>query len=218
MRLIKMLGLAAALGLMLAATVGPSPAAAESELEKVVWCRVRVHMCPEPFPAGTNIYATTTSALFLSNLGNVTCTASEMSLANSTLLVHGEVTGLSFSGCALEKGGECKVTANNLTYLFKGELQANNVNYGITFTEKNPNGQPQVTIECPLLKCTLGANEVFVAALLSSPTEKLNVLQEFIAVKGALCPKNVVMHAEYLGECAEGEVKELKPCWVKMEA
>ncbi len=220
MRLIKMFGPAAIVIVAFMATVGVGSAMAESSLEKVVWCKERRHMCPaaQHFPAGTEIFAIATSTEFLSNIGNVSCAASELHMTNTGLLVHGNVTALAFGECKHEKGTECTVISENLEYLFKGELKADDSKYEVKLIEKPSNGAPQITVECgSFINCTYASEEVSIAALLSFEPERLSVLQELIVSKGLLCAKNMTWHATFKAECRE-EVGELEWCWVKMES
>jgi len=217
MRLIKILGIVAIAVAAFTSIFGVGSAIAETTLEKVVLCKMHIHECPadEHFPANTVIHATSTNTLFLSSLGNISCGSSAMLLKTTSLLVHGEVTDLTFANCVIGKQA-CTVTALHLPWLFKGELQADDQSYEVLMTEKNPNGEPQLKVVCgSLISCTFGAATVLFAALLSVP-EKLNVLQELASVAGLLCPKMFIWHSEYEAECLENN--ELKECWIKMES
>jgi hypothetical protein len=220
MRLIKTLGLASMVLAAFMATVGATAAVATTELEEVVLCAKREHNCPagQHFPGGTEIFATATSTEFLSNVGTVTCAASELHAKNTGLLVHGTITALAFGECKLQGGGECTVTAEHLEYLFKGELKSDHVKYEVRVTEKPSNGIPQVSVECSgFISCTYAAKEVSVEAKLAFTPERLSVLQELTTVKGFFCGSAPVWHGTYNATCRESEGAELKNCWVKME-
>ena len=220
MKPIKMFGLAvlAVAASMTAVDVGS--AMAETALEKVVWCAERVHMCPaaKHYPAGTEIFAIATSTEFLSNIGNVSCAASELHMTNTGLLVHGNVTALAFGECKL-KEAKCTVTSVNLEYLFKGELKGDDAKYEVRVTEKAPNGVPSLTVECGgLISCTYAAKETSIEAKLAFTPERFSISQEFIVAKGVFCAKNATWHGTYNVECREKAGAEVKNCWVKMES
>jgi len=220
MRLIRVCGLAAVVVATFMAIAEVGSAMAVTELEKVVWCLKREQMCPanQDFPAGTELFAAATSEEFLSNIGNVSCSSSEILMTNTGLLVHGNVTALAFGECKLGET-KCAVTAEHLEYLFKGELKSDNSKYEIKVTEKGTNGAPQATVECgAFVHCTYAANEVSIEAKLAFTPERLSILQEFIVSKGAVCAKNMTWHATYNVECREEVAAEIKKCWEKMES
>jgi hypothetical protein len=220
MKLMKTLGWMTIVVAALMATVEVGSAMAETQLEKVVWCKTRTQACPAHYPAGIGIVAGTSSTEFLSNLGNVSCGESQIGMTNTGLLVHGDVTSLLFGKCKHEKGEECTVTAKNLEYLFKGELvtDAPNSKYEIKFTEKAPNGAPSITIECGMVvDCTYSAKTVSIEAKLAFDPERLSVSQEFIVSAGFFCAKNMTWHGTYAAQCEIEEGAELAKCWVKME-
>ena len=218
MRLIKMLGLAAVAMAAFMATVGVGSAMAGAN-DKVVWCFKRVHNCPanEDYPSGTEIFAGATKTEFLTNLVNATCTKSELAMTNTGLLVHGNVTALTFENCSTELA-KCTIKAENLEYLSNGRLNAG-LGYEISITEKTPNGVPQITIECGMIiNCTYTTKEVSVAALLSFTPEVLKIEQAFVFSEGFMCAKIMIWDGTYQLECRESEApEELKRCWVKME-
>jgi hypothetical protein len=222
MRLIKAFGLVAIVAALMA-IVEAGSAGATTQLEKVVWCKARtVQTCAagNDFPAGTEIFAGATSPEFLSNLGNVSCAASEINMTNTGLLVHGNVTALVFSECEHEGGEKCDVSSKNTEYLFKGELVTDDANskYEVRFTEKAPNGPPQITFECGMvIDCTYSAKTVSIEAKLAFTPERLSVLQEFIVTEGFFCAKNMTWHGTYGPQCREKVGSEVINCWVKME-
>lgn len=218
MKPIKLFALAVIATCALTGIAGAGTAAALTELEEVVWCKERIQQCPanKHFPPGTVVHAQAPDTVFLLGaLGEVTCALSEMLLTNSSLLAHGEVTGLEFDACLIGKNS-CAVAAENLPYLFSAALSGNHTTYDLLVTEKNPNGAPQIAIECPFfINCTFSANSVLYNATLANITgEKMTVLQEFNRVAG-LCPETMTWHANYIAQCLEGGV--LKRCWIKME-
>lgn len=223
MRLMKTFGLAAVVVMAFTATVEVGSAMAETQLEKVVWCRERtLQTCPngKDFPAGIEIFAFATSTEFLTSLNNISCAASELHMTNTILLVHGNVTALGFGECKGTEGEKCIVIAENLEYLFRGELVNDQANskYEIRFTEKAPNGVPQITFECGLgIDCTYTAKAVSIEARLAFTPEKLKVSQAFAYSEGFLCGETLTWDGEYNVECLEKAKGEFKRCWTKME-
>lgn len=221
MRLVKMLGPATIAVMALMATVQAGTATAVTLLEEVVWCAERVHKCPSNkyFHAGNEIFSSATNTVFLLNLVNVTCGASEIHMTNTGLLVHGNVTALVFGECKEEGGGECTVEAKNLEYLFTGTLSSNHLLYEIKVKEKPSNGIPRISFKCAMgLDCTYSATQVSIIAQLAFTPERLSVLQSFTA-EGVFCIATaMVWHATYdTTKCRANEGAELKNCWVKME-
>ena len=220
MRLIKVFGLAAIAGTAFMAIVGVGLAMAQTTLEDVVWCAKRENLCSEGqhFPPGTEIFATGTGTQFLSSLGTVSCTASQLNMTNQELLVHGIVTALAFGTCTRTGGEACTVIAKNLQYLFEGQLKSDHKKYEVRITEKAPNGPPQVKIECGMfISCTYTAKSVSIEAQLAFAPERLSISQELIVSEGLFCGANPVWHGTYTVQCRQNAGSALKNCWVKME-
>lgn len=205
------------------ATAWAGAAMAETQLEKVVWCAERAFqtcLASKVLPAGAKILATATNTEFLTSLGSISCITSELEMTNTGVLVHGDVTSLVFGECKREEAENCEVRAENLEYLFKGELVTDSPTskYEVRFTEKE-NGLPKIIIECgTLINCRYTASEVSIEARLAFTPEILKLLQEFLVSEGIFCSENPIWHGTYNAECREKALAEIKRCWVKMES
>lgn len=220
MRLIKTFGLVAIAMAVFMAIVGIGSAMAQTTLEDVVWCAKRENLCSEGqhFPPGTEIFSTGTSTQFLSSLGTVSCTASQLNMTNQELLVHGIVTALAFGGCTRAGGEACTVIAKNLQYLLEGQLKSDHKKYEVRIIAKAPNGPPQIKVECGMfVSCTYTANAVSIEAQLAFAPERLFISQELIPTEGLFCGTNPVWHGTYTTQCRQNSGSALKNCWVKME-
>jgi len=220
MRLVRMFGVAVIATVVTMAFVGASSAMAVTELEKVVLCNENVSPCPagHDFESPTVFHGelkTGTKAVLLAST-QIECPASTTLGITDELLVHGEITALTFEKCKTNTGVACAVVKEHLNYLIKGELNATHSGYEAVVTGLN-NGQPQATVVCgTIIECKYGETSVLFTAEPEAGDMVLSVLQELTGV-GPLCGTIVhpVWHAKYLTRCLEGS--SLVGCWLEME-
>lgn len=221
MKFIKMLGIVTSALVVAMAVAGVSLALA-TPLEEVVLCKEQgVAQCPagKVFPSGTVAHAelvNNTKAVLLGGAsGDIECTEAKFLVTTGTTsLAHGEVTSLAINGCTWA-GEECTATAENLNYLFKGELNAADNGYQALVTEKGANGVPRFRMVCGPLDCKFSsASFLFIA----EPNVNDTVLKIQQAVnRVGFCPVAATWDAKYLFRCLESGSIELKPCWLQME-
>jgi hypothetical protein len=223
-RFIKMLGLAAVAAIAAMAFIGVSSAMA-TELEEVVLCKEDPNLTNDKCPTGKDFLSGTvihgelesgTTAVFLSEIADVTCTKSTLLNTTTALLVHGEITALGFGGCTLSNGLGCSVLSEHLNYLAVALLNEAHNGYHMVISEHGTNGLPQIHIECAgiFLNCKLSSQAILFTAELKTNDTVLNVLQE-LEVVSPFCGERWILHAKYLVRCLENTT--LVGCWPKME-
>jgi len=218
MRYIKMLSLAAVAAIAAMAFVGASSATA-SGFTALCFADELPCAAANLVPNDTTIVGKATNPVLLTNISNVTCASSEVTLltlqelsANSGERLDGDVTALSFSKCKNSLGQECTVTVNATPYLALLLHTAGTMN-GSLIVEKSTGGTPGATVSCPGLKCEFtlpttseltvdGATATSAAQVLASNT-KLN----FATKEGFLeCPKEAKWDANYIQTSPVGKI------------
>jgi len=217
-RLIKMLGLAAiAVGAFMA-FLGASSASA-TPLEEVVVCKVLQDPCSSSnhLGNGTILHGLASNPVLLAPGDDVFCSHSEVEGEIESLLAHGLIEEVTFTGC--ERGGEeCTVSVNNEPFLAKGELKSTDSGYEILVTK--PGSRPQANINCPGINCNFGANTILFEYLdpSSGALAVLDVLQD-LSGEGGLCVfLSGTWHAQYTTSCLEStNPGTTVDCWLAME-
>lgn len=227
MRLIKMFGLAAIAVAAVMAFVGVTSASAVTALEEVVLCKVNTSPCPagNDFPSGTVVHgelkAGTSAVLDAGVFGKIICTGSTTLGTTTSLLVHGEITALAFTGCTFNNKSCSKVEPLHLNYLIKGELKPTDTGYEVLVTEKAGNGIPEVHVECPGVKCSFTSATTLLEQIAEAGDAVLKVEQKVTFLTpglGDTCPAltEPTWNAEYLTRCLESPTV-LVGCWIVME-
>jgi hypothetical protein len=207
---IKMLGLSMVAAIAAMAFVGASSASASGF---TALCFANELPCASAnlVPSDTTIVGKATNPVLLTNISNVTCETSEVTLltlealsAESGKRLDGDITGLSFNKCKNSLGQECVVTPNATPYLALLLHTAGTMS-GTLSVEKSTGGAPGATVSCPGLKCEFtlpttseltvdGATETAAAQVLAS-----NTVLNFATKGGFLeCPKEAKWDANYV--------------------
>lgn len=222
MRSVKALGLVTVIAMLAAASVGVGMAAAVTELEKVVVCKLDVSTCPstEDFASGIEIFGElvpNTSAVLLTSVLQVLCEESAALGHTTALLAHGSVEAVLFEQCHQENTIGCtvKVTESHLPFLASALLNTAHNGYHVVVSSGG-HGQPEAHVSCPLLNCTFGASEILFEVLLEAHHTTWDVLQS-LSREGGLCPSTSTWHAKYLVHCLTVGGGTEEDCWPAME-
>jgi hypothetical protein len=195
-RLFRTGGIAAVAMLIALALFGASAASGTSI------CKEKVEVCPEAkaYPAGTVFHLTQEAggSVEFTVLG-IKCEASTMVdvLVGGGNPFYNEVTTWTFAKCKSSSGPECTVTTDNTPLTSEIEFKALNPTVVLA---KLKGGSPRITVKCPLLQCTYGAEKVVLDFEGGTPARWIAKEEELKREEGpeATCGSATKMSAKYV--------------------
>jgi hypothetical protein len=225
-RLIKMFGLTAiAVGAFMA-FLGATSASAVTSLEEVVLCKTSADPCgaKEHLTSGAVLKGTSIGEPdLLGGFGvTVLCTSSATKGKTTSLLAHGEIEELTFTGCKENGGTACTATAvaARLPYLVKGELNSAHNGYEALVTPGPSGLRPEVRLVCASIgiDCNYGADNVLFETLNSGTSGEMDMVWDVLQTLSGLgfCFTSAVWHAKYLVRCLQ-PANTLVSCLAAME-
>jgi len=206
MKHLKMIGLAVVAALAIMAVAGAAGASAKSIL-----CSTNTHPCTgTKYGAGTKLTSTLktgTVATLTTSIGNVVCKKSTVSGATTNGEGHGEISGLTFTECALG-GTACTVSAVNLNYTATAIAGATTGNGTLTISPKGAQGAPGASVVCgAFINCTFQSSDLVLDVTGGNPAV-IVASSEALTRSGGFCPSTSLWDAEY-------EVTSPKPLFLE---